>query len=134
MENQELIALLEKTRDLMVAVATGGPRIDEVNDEYRALYSSVDRAMQQRGVDHQNPFADLWDWYGRWSSGDLPSYRSRRQLLSELFTPMLDQVRALAAGRVPRFEEPTGWPRADSWSWVRCRSPTPRPARPSWMA
>src|SRR5690606_35877561 len=33
---------LERLRDMMIAVATGGPRIQESNDAYRALYSEVD--------------------------------------------------------------------------------------------
>lgn len=100
-------------RDIMVAVSTGGPRIDDVNPEYRELYSAADYQLKQRGLQHPNPFPDLWDWYGRWRSGDLPSYQSRREFLAELFQPLLAQVRELAAGRVPRAEEPTGWPKVD---------------------
>ena len=98
---------------MMVAVSTGGPRIDDLNREYRELYSAADYQLKQRGLRHQNPFPDLWDWYGRWRSGDLPSYQSRRVFLAELFKPMLGQVRDLAAGRAPRVEEPTGWPKVD---------------------
>lgn len=113
MDDQELIALLERMRDMMVTVSTGGPRIDDLNREYRDLYSAADYQLKQRGLKHQNPFPDLWDWYGRWRSGDLPSYQSRRLFLADLFTPMLEQLRDLAAGRAPRIEEPTGWPRVD---------------------
>jgi hypothetical protein len=100
-------------RDMMVAVSTGGPRIDEVNRDYRALYTTTTAALNELGLDNTIPFSDLWDWYGRWSSGDLPSYRSRREFLGELFNPLLSQVRQRGSGVTPDPIVPTGWPRVD---------------------
>ena len=97
----------------MVAVSTGGPRIDTVNPDYQRDYSEVDGDLRRRNIANPNPYSDLWQWYGRWSSDDLPSYRSRRLFLAELFTPVLDQVRARATGRVSEPLPPTGWPRVD---------------------
>ena len=53
-------------------MATGGPRIDDVNDEYQGNYSIVSAALDRRGIENPIPYGSLWDWYGRWSSGDLP--------------------------------------------------------------
>lgn len=97
----------------MIAVSTGGPRIDDINDEYRELFAKVDQALKQRGIENPIPFPDLWDWYGRWRSGDLPSYQSRREFLAEQFNPVLDQVRAHESGRVMPEVEPTGWLKVD---------------------
>lgn len=110
---RELITTLERLRDMMVSVSTGVRRIQEVNDEYRQLYATADDALTKRGIANPNLFPDLWDWYGRWSGGDLPSYRSRRQFLADLFNPLLKQVREYAAGRPPLVHEPTGWPKVD---------------------
>jgi hypothetical protein len=112
-EHRQLLTKLERMRDIMVAVATGGPRIDEVNSDYRELYAEVDEALRLFGIENTIPFPDLWDWYGRWRSGDLPSYQSRRELLANLFLPLLDQVRQHGVGRVSHRAEPTGWPRVD---------------------
>lgn len=104
----DLIAILERTRDIMVAVSTGGPRIDDLNPQYRQLYDRADKNLRKLGIAHSNHFADLWDWHGRWSSGDLPSYRSRREYLAGIFGPLLKQVREHTTGHVARAPEPTG--------------------------
>lgn len=110
---RDLVAAIERLRDILVAVATGGPRIDNVNGQYRELYATVDDELRKRGITNANPFPDLWDWYGRWRSGDLPSYQSRRQFIAEIFNPLLEQVREYAAGRRVSDVEPTGWPKVD---------------------
>lgn len=111
--HSDLLRILERMRGMMVAVSTGGPRIDDINDEYRELYSRSTDMLTEIGIENPVPFPDLWDWYGRWSSGDLPSYQSRREYLSEMFNPLLQQVRDHASGRVPTRVEPTGWPKVD---------------------
>lgn len=111
--HEDLIKVLGRMRDLMVAVSTGGPRIDDVNGDYRELYSQADQMLADLGLENPVPFPDLWDWYGGWSSGDLPSYQSRRELLSEMFSPLIQHVRDHAAGRAPTRVEPTGWLKVD---------------------
>lgn len=110
---QELLRTLERMRDIMVAVSTGGPRIDDANQEYREMFEIVDTELARLGIGNPIAFPDLWDWYGRWSSGDLPSYQSRREFLAAQFGPLLTQVRDHAAGRTTRSVEPTGWPKVD---------------------
>jgi hypothetical protein len=110
---RDLIATLERMRDIMVAVSTGGPRIDDVNPSYRELYNSADSELRTRGIPNPIPFPDLWDWYGRWRSGDLPSYQSRREFLADLYAPVFEQVRTHATGRPPVVHEVTGWPKVD---------------------
>jgi hypothetical protein len=105
----ELIQAIEQLRATLIAVATGGPRIVDVNDEYQRNYSVASGAIAQRGLENPIPYGSLWDWYGRWSSGDLPTYRSRREFIAELVRPLLARLRT---GRVEEFE-PTGWVRVD---------------------
>ncbi len=111
MNDSDLLRILEHLRDLMMSVSTGGPRIETVNADYKTQYALADRELRQRGLSNTVPFSDLWDWHGRWSSGDLPSYRSRRTFLADLFDPMVRQVRDRIAGVAPRVVEPTGWPK-----------------------
>ena len=113
-DTEDLLRQLDRLRNILIAVATGGPRINEVNAEYKAHYSQLTEQLVERGIQNPVPYPDLWDWYGKWSSGDLPTYQSRREYISGLFGPLVIRLRE---GPSPRgaevFPEPTGWPRID---------------------
>ena len=112
MTDVELIKEIEAQRSLMASVATGGPKIQEVNYQYIERRDRIRRELVSRNLNDPNPHGDLWAWYGRWSAGDLGSWASRRAHLSEMYQPLIDQIHASVAGaRV--FEEPTGWDRVD---------------------
>jgi len=114
MTDEELISEIEAQRALMVAVATGGPRIQEVDPEYRGRRIKIQQGLAERGLQDPNPYTDLWRWYGTWSSGAYPSYSSRRIYMSELYDPLIDQIRrgrAKVGSEI--FDEPTGWARVD---------------------
>jgi len=114
MTDDEFIREIETQRGLMVAVATGGPRIQEVNQDYIERRKRIAAELRRRSLDDPNPHGDLWAWYGRWSGGDLPSWALRRAHLSEMYNPLLDQIRSgPSAVGVVLFEEPTGWARVD---------------------
>jgi len=34
----------------------------------------------------------LWEWYGKWSSGEMPQYRDRRAYLIEMFKSLFNQI------------------------------------------
>ena len=105
---KELIQTIEKTKYLMVAVSTGRILIDEINAEYQAVYQQVDTELRVHGLENPNPYSNLLEWYGRWSSDDLPSYQLRRQFLSELFGPLIRELKNRADGSPPEApEEPT---------------------------
>jgi len=93
----------------MTSVATGGPRIQDVNSRYQELYRDVDSEFRDRGGPNPIPYSDLWDWYGRWSQPDLKSYQSRRNFLRDLFGGAARQVNQGAGGGY----EATGWERID---------------------
>lgn len=112
MTDDELLKEIEAQRSLMIAVATGGPRIQDVNRQYTDRRNLIAEELRRRNLKDPNPHGDLWSWYGRWSSGDLGSWASRRVHLSEMYQPLIDQIRSSIDG--PRaFEEPTGWSRVD---------------------
>ena len=114
MTDDDLITEIQAQRSLMVAVATGGPRIQEVNQQYTDRRERIAAELRRRGLEDPNPHSDLWAWYGRWSSGDMPSWASRRAHLSEMYQPLIDQIRSgPSATGAELFEEPTGWPRVD---------------------
>src|SRR6266853_5850077 len=109
MTDSELLLALDSLRNTMIAVATGGPRIENVNHQFQQAYADVAEVLARRGLENPLPYGNLWDWYGRWSSGDLPNYRSRRIFVSEIFNPLINRIRT---GRTEEFEA-TGWERVD---------------------
>ncbi len=87
MTDDELVSGLENIRNTMIAVATGGPRINDVNDSYQRTFATVSAELARRRLDNSLTYGSLRDWYGRWSSGDLPSFQSRRTFVGELINP-----------------------------------------------
>ena len=105
---------MDRLRSIMIAVSTGGPRINEVNAEYKETFLSLTGYLEQWGIQNPIPYSDLWDWYGKWSSGDLPTYRSRREYIRGLVGPLEARLRdGLTSHRTKVFQEPTGWSRVD---------------------
>ena len=114
MTDEELIEEIEAQRDLMISVSTGGSRIQEVNDEYKARRQRIQEGIEALGLNDPNPYSDLWRWYSKWSGGDLPTYQSRRSYLSELYAPLIERIRqGFSHWDSEVFEEPTGWVRVD---------------------
>ena len=110
MSDAELIQEIEAQRSLMIGVSTGGPRIESVNAEYIERRKMIARKLAARDLQDPSPYDDLWSWYGKWSSGDLPTYQSRRQYISDLYRPLIGRLSEgpdVHGARV--FEEPTGW-------------------------
>lgn len=109
MTDAELLQALDYLRNTMVTVSTGGPRIEDVNHQFQQTYADVAAVLARRGLENPLPYGNLWDWHGRWSSGDLPTYRSRRTFVGEIFNPLINRLRT---GRVEQYEA-TGWERVD---------------------
>lgn len=93
----------------MISVATGGPRIQVVERVFASQFDEVDGVLSARGIPNAIPYRNLWDWYGRWSNGDLPTYESRRRFVADIFNPMIARIQSGAASA----PEPTGWQRVD---------------------
>lgn len=109
MNDPELIRTLGRLQATMISVATGGAKIKEAEADFKSDYDAVADALSARGMENPIPYRSLWDWYGHWSSGDLPSYQSRRAFVSSIFSPLVKQ---LQQGGVRDFV-PTGWDKVD---------------------
>ena len=59
-----IVSELQAQKNLMVAVATGGPRIDDVNTEYIERRKRIHDELARLGITDANPYPDLWAWYG----------------------------------------------------------------------
>jgi hypothetical protein len=106
-----LVAAIEKQKSLMISVATGERRIQDANEEYKKRRSEIGKMLQSKGIQDPNTFFDLWGWYKRFKSGDLPTYASRRQFMSELYDPLLERLQQDSS--TPDVFEATGWARVD---------------------
>jgi hypothetical protein len=109
---KELLNDIEAQRSLMIDVSTGGKRIQEANDDHKERQQRIRQALVTLGIEDPNPFADLWRWYERWSSGDLPSYKSRRTFVADMYDPLIKQLKRGATKELTAVE-PTGWARVD---------------------
>lgn len=82
---------LEAMRNIMVAVSTGGPRFNEVDDRYKKLHTSIKQKCKKLNIRYNNTFESTWDWYGKYRS-DLPTYQSRRDFVKELLLPTYEAI------------------------------------------
>lgn len=109
---KKLVGSIETQKAMMIAVATGGPRIKDVNREYEDRRLQIKESLISLEVEDPNPYPDLWTWYGKWSDGTLPSYQSRRRYISDLYEPLLAALRLSKTSAIQPLE-PTGWARVD---------------------
>ena len=105
-----LLADLLTQKELMISVATGGPRIQEVDDYYRAREARIRQALPE-DVEYNNPHTDLWAWYHYWDN-NLPQYKDRRQYVRKIFGPVVDAISTRSTFQ-PVQREATGWERVD---------------------
>ncbi len=110
----EVLQNVDWLKNLMIDVATGGARINTVNDRYKEEYSRLSDQLAAFGLQNPIPYSDLWQWFTKWRSGDLPTYHSRRQYIFGLYEPVERSLReGISALKDKVFPEPTGWARVD---------------------
>lgn len=105
-----LLAEMIIHRAMMVNVATGGTRIQDVNDYYSAREARL-RERMPAGINYENPHDDLWAWYNYWRS-NLSGYADRRQYVREIFNPAIAALSRRSTVAIPE-REPTGFGRVD---------------------
>ena len=111
MTDQELLHALDGLKATMIAVATGGPRIASEQVSFTEVFDEVAKDLDRREVQNPLPYRDLWGWYDRWTSGDMPSWQSRRHFVNDLFSELVRSIQEKPRGQ--RKIEPTGWTRVD---------------------
>lgn len=105
-----LLADLLLHREIMIDVSTGGQRIQEVNDYYRAREVRI-RECMPADVRYDNPHEDLWAWYHHWDK-ELPQWKDRRLYVRQLFAPAIEILAKRSSIRLPE-RAATGWERVD---------------------
>lgn len=79
---------IETIRDIMISVATGRQQIQVENTRYTTLYAQIQHDCKVLNLTFNNPFPNLWAWYGKWKA-DFRTYQERRAYINDLFAPML---------------------------------------------
>lgn len=106
----EILSDLIIHRAMMKSVATGGARIQEVDDYYKAREFRLKSSISPE-LSYDNPYPSLWDWYSHWSQ-ELPHYSQRRQAVDRLFGRVIEAIARRPKITVPQRDE-TGWERVD---------------------
>lgn len=111
---EKLIEALQSQRDLLISVATGGPLINTVNDDFTTRQDFIERGLSERGIENAIQYEDLWEWHEEWKCESLSSWRSRRAHINALVNPLIKKVRRLGKTSVHAlFAPPTGWAHVD---------------------
>jgi len=92
---------------VLIDVSTGGRRIQEVEDHYRARHFDLKKAVPELGLDYPVPFDSLWDWFNYWRD-HLPTWADRRQYIRTLFAPLIEAVSRRSQAPINE-RELTGW-------------------------
>ncbi len=76
--------MIREIKEILTNVATGKARIEEVNDQYQQLYTSLVAEFARIGTQNPNPFSDLWEFHHYWKE-HLPQYADRRNYIIKLY-------------------------------------------------
>lgn len=110
----DFLEKLNRIKSILISVATGGPKIQTVNEEYKNLYKKLYSIFETLQLNNPNRYKDLWEWYRYWSSGNLPTYQSRRKYISDLYIDVIDQIeKSSDTVLIDQPFEITGWERVD---------------------
>ena len=104
-----LRALLQAQANTIVAVGTGGERIQNVDARWQRDSRTLNANFRRLGLKPRFPWNGLWDWYGHYSQ-NLASYHERRTYVRELTQEalaQLDQIETLGGIHDPAADDDT---------------------------
>ena len=110
----QLIGEINYLKDTMISVSTGGQKIQDVNPEYQKRYAKVSTALKRLTFENPNSFNDLWQWYAKWSAGEMPHYKERRAFIGEMYGNLLKSLQETEQPELLNISvNMTGWERID---------------------
>lgn len=110
---EEILQQIESLKSIMISVSTNGSRIQTRDEEYKAIYNTLNSYFVKLGIENPNKFKGLWEWYDRWSEPDLPKYASRRTYIANLYKSLIEMIESSTGNATKIDYEPTGWERVD---------------------
>jgi hypothetical protein len=88
---EQLIHDLIFLKNTMISVSTGGQRIQDINGQYKQIFTQSEKALHRLNFNNPNPFKDLWEWYGKWSS-TFSKYSERRTFINEIYNSLIQML------------------------------------------
>lgn len=104
---KDTVSLLQKIRNILISVATGSTGSTS-SSSYIDLYDDLTSRLESFKLENPIPYETLEEWRGKWSSGDLPSYYSRREHVRSLVDPLINYLQE-GPTRREAIPDPTGW-------------------------
>jgi len=101
--------LLQSQSNTIVAVGTGGSRIQSEESEYKRNARTLDANFRRLGFGPPFPWPSLRDWYGFYSQ-ELPTWRERREHvrgLTQAALAKLDELEARGSVHDPAADDDT---------------------------
>jgi hypothetical protein len=96
LDSDALKRLLQAQANTIVAVGTGGGRIQNVDAKWQRDTRVLNANFRRLGLQPPFPWDGLWDWYGFYSQ-NLASYQERRTFLRDLTRAALAQLEQIEA-------------------------------------
>lgn len=114
LQKSELERLIEAQKSLMIAVATGGPRIQDKNDEYCQRRQQIAKMLQEVNRSDPNPSRTSGHGTGAGATGRCPNTRRVANFIGALYQPLLESLAGPSEPAPSDPErEPTGWEKVD---------------------
>jgi hypothetical protein len=88
---ENLLKDVQYLKNVMISVSTGGQRIQDVNEEYKNKFNTVNKVLQKLNLENPNIYKDLWGWYGKWSA-DFKKYTERRAFIGEMYEGLIQSL------------------------------------------
>jgi hypothetical protein len=111
--SERLLADVIVHRNGMLAVGTGGARIEEVDDLYKARQKRIGKQLAAEAIPYSNTYASLWDWFKDPNGWTRNSYASRRAVVGGIFDPVIEALCAVPESDPVPAREPSGWNKVD---------------------
>ncbi|GAA1338616.1 hypothetical protein GCM10009594_06590 [Kocuria palustris] len=93
----QLVELVERQANVIVATGTGQGRFDDFDADYQRNDRVLAAQFKRLGLTPPFPWRSLWEWHGYYSQ-ELPTYASRRTHVATLKREALDQLEEQANG------------------------------------
>lgn len=93
----ELIELVDRQANVIVATGTGKGSFDDHDDDYQERDRTIIRAFKRLGIAPPFPWRSLWEWHGYYSQ-ELPTYASRRTHVAALKREALERLDERTSG------------------------------------
>lgn len=112
-DKKVVLSSIEEIKELMISVSTGVTRIENEQTRYKLLFNKISEWLNIIKIENPNDLNDLWEWYARWKKGDLSSYVSRRNFISQLYQALIETIKKSDENLSLNDHELTGWERVD---------------------